>query len=207
MTHFPPQHQLEAFSCPMCGVYAKQDWGPLRYWHYSAYDETEMSAAKCTHCHEYSYWHLDTLLMPSASTVEMPSLDLPHICKADYLEAREIVGVSPRGAAALLRLCIQKLLKELGKSGNNINSDIADLVKDGLPVLVQQSLDICRVVGNNAVHPGEIDLKDTPEIAQSLFKLINLIVQERISRPKEVQVLYDALPGGAREAIEKRDGA
>lgn len=152
-----------------------------------------------------SYWHDEQLLVPSASTIEMPSLDLPESCKGEYLEAREIIDISPRGAAALLRLCIQKLLKELGKSGNNINGDIADLVKEGLPLLVQQSLDICRVVGNNAVHPGEINLDDTPEISRSLFRLINLIVHDRISRPKEVKALYDALPAGAREAIERRD--
>ena len=136
----------------------------------------------------------------------MPSIDLPESCQGEYLEAREIIDISPRGSAALLRLCIQKLLKELGKSGKNINDDIADLVKEGLPLLVQQSLDICRVVGNNAVHPGEIDLQDTPEIARSMFKLINLIVHDRISRPKEVQALYDALPTGARDAIGRRDG-
>jgi len=165
-----------------------------------------MSAAQCVHCNQYSYWYKETLLVPSASTVEMPTADLPEVCRGDYLEAREIVDVSPRGAAALLRLCIQKLLKELGKSGKNINSDIADLVKDGLPVLVQQSLDICRVVGNNAVHPGEIDLEDTPEVARSLFKLINIIVHDRISHPKEVKALYETLPSGALDAIAKRDG-
>ena len=137
----------------------------------------------------------------------MPSPDLPASCRGEYLEAREIANLSPRGAAALLRLCIQKLLGELGKSGQNINADIAQLVKDGLPLLVQQSLDICRVVGNNAVHPGELNLEDTPEIAHSLFKLINLIVQDRITRPNEVKALYDALPAGALASIAKRDEA
>lgn len=94
---------------------------------------------------------------------------------------------------------------EFGQAGKNINADIAELVKQGLPPLIQQSLDICRVVGNNAVHPGEIDLDDSPEIAHSLFKLINLIVHDRITRPNEVKALYEALPSGALEAIEKRD--
>lgn len=207
MSYFAPQYKLEAFHCPNCGVYAKQHWGPLRYFRYNSYAETTMDGAQCTHCSEYSYWHNHKLTVPSTSTVEMPSMDLPESCRGEYLEARDIIDISPRGSAALLRLCIQKLLKELGKSGKNINEDIADLVRDGLPLLVQQSLDICRVVGNNAVHPGEIDLQDTPEIARSIFRLINLIVHDRISRPKEVQALYDALPTGARDAIDRRDGA
>jgi hypothetical protein len=61
------------------------------------------------------------------------------------------------------------------------------------------------VVGNNAVHPGEINLNDTPDIAQNLFRMINFIVQDRITRPREVDELYNQLPEESRKAIEKRD--
>jgi len=55
------------------------------------------------------------------------------------------------------------------------------------------------------VHPGEIDLNDTPEIAHNIFEMINFIVEDRISRPKHIKKLYERLPEGARGAIEKRD--
>lgn len=207
MKYYPPIYEQSQFHCPLCGVYARQDWAGCRYSLWSQSQSTEMSISRCSHCSKIAYWYKDKMIVPSSGTVEFPNPDMPEDCKADYLEAREIINLSPRGAAALLRLCIQKLMVHLGQSGKNINNDIGELVQAGLPPLVQKSLDICRVVGNNAVHPGEIDLQDTPEIANTLFRLINVVVQDRITRPKEIEALYATLPEGAIEAIEKRDKA
>lgn len=145
------------------------------------------------------------MIIPSQAPVPPPHPDMPERCLVDYNEARSIVANSPRGASALLRLALQKLMAELGEKGKNINDDIAALVSKGLPVLVQQALDFCRVIGNNAVHPGEIEINDTPEIAHNLFAMMNFIVEDRVSKPKQIQALYAQLPEGARQAIDKRD--
>jgi hypothetical protein len=60
---------------------------------------------------------------------------------------------------------------------------------------------------SKTIHPGEIDLNDTPEIAAKLFQMINFIVEDRITRPAEINALYGGLPAEAREAIDKRDKA
>ena len=145
------------------------------------------------------------MIIPSEAPVEPPHPDLPANCLTDYEEARSIFSASSRGAAALLRLCVQKLCIHLDESGENLNDDIKSLVSKGLPPSVQQALDYCRVIGNNAVHPGEIDIKDTPEIAQKLFRMINFIVEDRITRPREIQEVYDRLPKEEKVKIEKRD--
>jgi Domain of unknown function (DUF4145) len=107
--------------------------------------------------------------------------------RRDFAEARLIFLQSPRGAAALLRLAVQKLCAVLGELGKNINDDIASLVRKGLSVQVQQALDTVRVVGNDAVHLGQIDLNDDPTTAASLFELINMIVDEMISNRRKLK--------------------
>ncbi len=106
----------------------------------------------------------------------------------------------------MLRLSVQKLCKHLGEAGANINEDIAALVKKGLDVRVRQALDVVRVIGNNAVHPGKIDLRDDRATAERLFGLVNLIAEIMISQPKHVSDMFASLPEGARKAIETRDG-
>jgi hypothetical protein len=93
----------------------------------------------------------------------------------------------------------------LGEQGKKIDDDIASLVKKGLPVKVQKALGTVRVIGNEAVHPGQVDLTDTPEIAQSLFDLLNIIADEMISKPKKIDEMFARLPENKKAAIAKRD--
>jgi hypothetical protein len=161
--------------------------------------------SKCYNCGKLALWVHDRLLFPNAKGGVPPNPDLPDGIVRDFEEAREIVGASPRGAAALLRLCIQKLCQHLGEKGKNIDDDIASLVKKGLQPLVQQSLDIVRVIGNEAVHPGVMDLKDDQDTALRLFDLVNAITQQMISHPRVVGEMYAKLPEAKRKAIETRD--
>jgi len=203
--YYPPTFQESKFHCILCGVYAKQSWVELKWSNYNGTYGTDFKFSQCNHCNQNSYWYNDRMIVPSEAPVPPAHLDLPENCTSEYDEARDIVARSPRAAAALLRLCVQKLMGELGEKGKNINEDIGSLVKKGLPVEVQQALDYCRVIGNNGVHPGEIELTDNPEIAHSLFEMVNFIVEDRISRPKKVAELYGKLPQGALKAVEKRD--
>ena len=94
----------------------------------------------------------------------------------------------------------------LGEKGENINDDIASLVKRGLDVDIQRALDVVRVIGNSAVHPGTIDLKDDKATAVRLFELVNIIVERQIATPKRIAALFDGLPQSSKTAIKKRDG-
>lgn len=166
---------------------------------------TNLSFSSCESCSKVSVWIHDRLLFPKVSDAPRPASDLPETLVSGFLEARDVLVVSPRAAAALLRLTVQELCIHLGQSGNNLNKDIANLVRQGLPAGVQQALDIVRVTGNHAVHPGVIDFLDNRDTALSLFRLINLVVEKMISEPKEIDALFASLPEEAKEQIKKRD--
>ena len=163
--------------------------------------------SKCFNCNDISVWLGDSLVYPQVSATPAPNADLSDGIKRDYREAASIVERSPRGAAALLRLAIQNLAVDLGGNGKNLNDDIGALVAKGLDKRVQQALDVVRVVGNNAVHPGELDISDDTATAQKLFELVNLIADIMISQPKHIGALFNALPEGARTAVDRRDNA
>jgi hypothetical protein len=174
-----------------------------KYGDYVAVGNLHLS--ECYECKKVAVWIFDRLIFPASKSGVLPNSDLRDDIIADFEEAREIVQASPRGAAALLRLAIQKLCSQLGEKGRSIDEDIASLVRKGLNPLVQQSLDIVRVIGNEAVHPGTLDLNDDREIAFRLFELVNSIADQMISHPKTVSDMYDKLPEAKRKAIESRD--
>jgi hypothetical protein len=161
---------------------------------------------------EYEEWEevvvepVTSILYPITNLAVIPltSSDMPKDITDDYNEARAIFGSSPRSSAALLRLALQKLCKHLGEPGKDLNTDIGALVAKGLPTQVQQALDVIRVIGNNAVHPGEIDIREEKESVFMLFGIINFIVNEMITRPQEIAKMFNNLPEKSKKGIEQR---
>lgn len=202
-----PEFQKDWFTCPYCMKHARMSWSLVhRESDVPGIGEPrDLHIASCWLCRKYSVWYDGKLIQPQAPAVEPPNPDLAEDIQKDYLEAASIHAASPRGAAALLRLCVQKLCTQLGQPGKNLDEDIGSLVKNGLSVQIQQALDILRVTGNQAVHPGEMQLDDDAETARSLFVYINLIAESLISQPKRIQEQYQKLPQAKLEAIEKRD--
>ncbi len=166
---------------------------------------TNVLFSHCANCRKVSVWVNNSIVFPVAGSAPLPNRDMPEEIQRDYEEASSILDKSPRGAAALLRLCIDKLCGQLGDPKASINENIKKLVADGLDERTQKALDAVRVIGNNALHPGQIDITDDRAMAASLFRLLNLIVEKLISEPKVIDEIYSGLPQGALEAIEKRD--
>lgn len=212
-----------SFDCPHCGAFAYHQKGPV-YWFQggatkkrdgltvtaSASEGRQLSHfqfRKCVSCGKFSIWQEKTLVHPSKASGPNPHEKMPDDVKRDFEEARHVVDDSPRSAAALLRLAIQRMVENhLEAEGRTLYDKIGDLVEKGrIDSQIQKALDSVRVIGNNSVHPGEMDMDDDRETAIALFKLINAIVDETIGRQNMIEDVYENLPEGPKEGIEQRD--
>lgn len=195
------------------------DLGALRVGYHP--ERLQYRRSKCAKCKQDGIWKVTQIkvngvgmedyvkgemIFPDSSVAPFPVDDMPEDVKCDYLEASKIFSRSPRGAAALLRLGLQKLCKHLGEDGKNINTDIRALAaKNILPPKVIKVADIVRITGNNAVHPGEMSDEDFDQVAAKMFDLLNFIVKKGISEPKELEELYALTPEKPRKDAEQRD--
>lgn len=94
-----------------------------------------------------------------------------------------------------------------GSSQRDINAAVGELVREGkISADLQRALDTVRVIGNEAVHPGVMDLKDDTDTALALFGLVNFIVEMGISEPKRIAAIYASLPPNKLVGIARRDG-
>lgn len=205
-----PDFNKKSFTCPHCNtssqiIYFNACWrNEKSWWETRIADAKFIKVGVCQNCDNAIIWIDDEYIYPEIALSE-PNSDMPDPVKSLYTEAALICNKSPRAACALLRLAIERLCNNLGESGN-IDTMIGNLVKKGLPSIVQKALDAVRVIGNKAVHPGQIAFDvDDKSTAEMLMKLLNIITERQITEPKEIDGIFDALPQSAKDSIEKRD--
>lgn len=205
-----PERGRDVFMCPRCSVVSQQEWYAIQYvsgiivtW--MGNNKDYLAVNRCRNCGELSFWMGARLIWPATSDAPAPNADMPEEVQRFYEEASATLPHSPRAAASLLRLALETLLHSLGEKGS-LDAMIGALVKRGVPEPIQQAMDAVRIHGGYAVHEaGSILLEDKAETAVMLFRLVNWIVQDRITRPKESAAVFSALPPTKRAAIEKRD--
>ena len=195
-----PDLKKQAFSCPHCGAYTSFVWKPCfeQYPNHPPYKyiQNSLNIASCFNCKERVVWYEDdfnsVLLWPlGADTAPLPHDDMPEDVKQDFLEARKVFRISPRSAAALLRLSFKNLLIALECGGTDPDSDVEQLEEKGLPNDLKQALVFVRAIGENRVPPGELNIEDKVETVSSFFQILNLVVDCVITQRKRIQALYD----------------
>ena len=225
-----PQYGANEFNCPHCGAYSTQFWidtDSLRFHHSTEVRNRlgirisfvgNIAFCACLRCRNITVWVAEQVtddrpaemydwnqVYPITSSAPPPSEDIPKEIFKEYSEARSIVGDSPRAAAAMLRLCLQKLMPILGENDGHLRTDIQSLVDKGLPQDILQALDSLRIFGNESLHPGTIDLNEDPATALVLFKALNIIIDRMITDKKELRDLHNLTPPSKRIIASKHD--
>lgn len=223
-----PVYGRESFECPHCGAFAQQIWYKKIYATrpseiFGDLNLEDLARADCIGCRDYSLWRRSIsrmsiratgsssdwqMIWPLSVPVERPNENMPEGLRVLFEEARAVYAHSPRSSAALLRLTTEGLLREVTGRNDRLNDMIGDLVREGtLNPRLQKTADALRLIGNDAVHPSDemTFTEGARERAAKLFTLVNLLVEELITRPGEIDDLYQSLPENKREQVEKRD--
>lgn len=152
---------------------------------YHGKPDPRVCAAFCRACDQPSIWLDGKMVYPDVLGIE-PHSDMPDKAREIFCEAQAVIGKSPRAACALLRLCLEVIVSDLGGKGNTLYERIESLK---LPPDMEDVFRACRIVGNQASHPGEInfDTQEGRDLAVTLSNFINLIVLILIAPKRQIQ--------------------
>jgi len=205
-----PAVGAHAFTCPHCGVHAQhsQSLGFL-----SSNNNllpgphSRGQVRQCSACGDATVFLDGVKIYPARGSAPPAAEDMPGDVRTVYEEAAAVSAASPRAAAALLRTAVEVLvMQELGGEGKLFDA-IGKLVRDEkIKPIVARALDIVRVTGNDAVHPGQIRDDDGQDMAADLFELVNLVVESAITEQRKLDGMFANLPERVRSAIAQRDG-
>ena len=105
MPYTPPTFKAEGFNCPLCNFFAHQNWHKVFYRNMdlehsqlNIYDELELT--ECFKCKGKLLWYEERIVFPIVNGAPPSHPDMPKDVKKIYDEAKNIVSLSSRAAAA-----------------------------------------------------------------------------------------------------------
>jgi hypothetical protein len=149
-----------------------------------------LHVSRCYSCKGFAIWERDRLVFPIRGK-EPPDIiegDFKEVIEGDFTEIEEdktaddiqeataILNRSPRGATALIRICIRKMMPLLEQSGKNLHDNISSLVGKGLEFEIQQSMDLRQVLRQNPLKPTHFD-EEGSETATRMFASLKEILK------------------------------
>jgi hypothetical protein len=130
--------------------------------------------SSCHSCNGFALWVGERLAFP------MNVDKTPALVEEDVEEAAAILNKSPRGATALMRVCVQKLMPLLKLDGKNLDDSMSSLVRKGLEVEIQQAMEVLQVLGNDPGQPTSLDTQEDKEMALRFVDSLKAILERRM---------------------------
>ena len=118
-------------------------------------------------------------LLPGAQGKALPNY-VPESVGREYLEATQVLSLSPSAAATLARRCLQAIVRDYWGVKGNYLADELDLIRDKVDEETWQAIEAVRQSGNIALHfeKGVNVMTDAdPEEPKLLLGLIDYLVE------------------------------
>jgi hypothetical protein len=135
--------------------------------------------SNCHNCNGFSLWVSGLLVYPT-------KLDkTPELVDEDVEEAAVVLNKSPRGATALMRLCIQKLVPLLEENGKELNQRVSSLVRKGLEMEIQQAMDVLEVLRSDSAQLNPLESQADRETALRFLDSLKEVLERRMSHNRD----------------------
>jgi hypothetical protein len=135
--------------------------------------------SNCHSCNGFSLWVGGLLVFPTRID------KTPELVEDDLDEAAAILDKFPRGATALMRVCIQKLVHLLEENGNALNQRVSSLVRKGLEMEMQQAMEVLQVLRLDPVQLNPLESQADRETALRFLDSLKEVLERRMSQNRD----------------------
>lgn len=161
-----------SIECPHCLRHVHVNWrstdiyvGPDQHFTglYVSYTQCPSCSKAIVHFgHRREFRHLIYPLRRNRLAIDSESI--PKILKDDYLEACDVLEISPKASAVLSRRVLQDILRKQGYDFRNlydqINAVLEEKAERALPTSLAETIDLVRRFGNFSAHPSKRRITD-----------------------------------------------
>jgi hypothetical protein len=134
-----------------------------------------LHVSNCHSCNGFSLWVSGLLMFPTKIDKK------PEFVEEDIDEAAAVLKKFPRGATALMRVCIQKLVPLLEDSGKDQSQRIDSLVRKGLEMEIEQSTEVLRVLRGDSAQLNPLESQADRETALRFLDSLKAVLERRMS--------------------------
>jgi hypothetical protein len=135
--------------------------------------------SNCHGCNGFSLWVGGLPVFPTRVD------KTPELVEEDVEEAAAVLNKFPRGATALMRVCIQKLVPLLEDNGKELNQRISSLVRKGLELEIQQAMDVLQVLRSGPLQPSQLESQADKETARRFLASLQEVLERRMSHDRD----------------------
>ena len=135
--------------------------------------------SNCHSCNGFSLWVGGLLVFPTRID------KTPELVEEDLEEAAAILNKFPRGAAALMRVCIQKLVPLLEDNGKEFNQRVSSLVRKGLEMEMQQAEEVLQVLRGDSAQLNSLESQADRETALRLLDSLKAVLERRMPKTQD----------------------